>query len=113
MSKSRKDAANNVRRELDESTKEVVLARDNFRCVICHKRGVDVHEIIPRSALGKSKSHILFAEKNRVCLCREHHQEAHNSVMRTYLIKLLQSMYKYEYNEEEYQKYLIEENDDD
>lgn len=91
---------------LEQETREIVLSRDNFRCVVCGVKGVDVHEIIPRSALGKRKYYILFAEKNRVCLCRKHHKEAHNAEMRSHLIELLAEKYKYVYNEDEYKKYL-------
>lgn len=92
--------------DLDEQTKPVVLARDEYRCFICYKKGVDVHEIIPRSAMGKSKKELLFSEKNRVCLCREHHRVAHNAETRRYLLLMMQTAYGYVYDEPEFKKYL-------
>lgn len=94
------------RAELDQATRQIVLTRDNYRCIVCGIKGVEVHEIIPRSALGKKKSELLFSEKNRVCLCREHHTLAHNKPMRIYLLGLLKQKYNYNYSEEEFQRYI-------
>lgn len=98
--------------DLEQETKLIVLAREEHRCFICYKKGVDVHEIVPRSAFGKSKKHILFSEKNRVCLCREHHKTAHTFEMRQYLIKMLSTAYGYSYQEQEFYKYLEHQEDD-
>lgn len=97
------------RDELDKATRATVLQRDNFSCFLCRKRGVEIHEILPRSALGKSKSELLFNEKNRVCLCRECHCKVHNRTMRAYLLKHMTVRYNYLYDEPEFQKYLGEE----
>lgn len=95
------------RKELDNSTRDVVLTRDGYRCIVCGVKGVDVHEIIPRSALGKKKSELLFDERNRVCLCREHHNLAHTKDMRIYLLGLLNTKYGYTYPEQEFQRYIL------
>lgn len=94
------------RKELDAQTHGEVLTRDNYRCIVCGVKGVEVHEIVPRSALGKKKSNLLFNEKNRVCLCREHHSMAHTKEWRVYLIGLLKQLYNYTYEEPEFQRYI-------
>jgi hypothetical protein len=97
------------RKEKDQETKIQVLERDGYRCVICFKTPVDVHEIIPRSALGRIRTNDLFDPKNRCCLCREHHSRAHSREARINLIRLMQELYNYNYFEEHYRRYLEDE----
>lgn len=96
--------------ELDKSTKLQVLQRDRFCCRVCGDSPVDVHEIVPRSAFGSANKERCFVVKNRVCLCRLHHQEAHNYDKRVAMLEELRSVYNYDYPEEEYRRYLTGEN---
>lgn len=97
------------RKQSDFSTREEVAERDKGRCVICFMVADDIHEIIPRSALSHKYNDILFSVKNRVCLCRKHHNTAHTHEMRTFLISLLQKRFGYVYQEEVFQNYLLKE----
>jgi len=54
-----------------------VRRRDQEKCVVClNRRGVAVHEIVPRSS-GQTRSPEIFNEHNMVCLCRECHDRWH------------------------------------
>lgn len=90
---------------LDSRTRGIVLLRDNFSCVLCGKKGVQVHEILPRSAFGKRTMHKCYMEKNRASLCPSCHEVAHTKQERSRLIKVMQVKYEYKYQEQEYQKY--------
>lgn len=90
---------------LDSTTRQLVYERDRFCCFICGKSGVQVHEIVPRSAFGRSTMDICFSLENRVCLCPEHHGEAHTVAMRRKLIDLMSKRYGYEYSDFCFQKY--------
>lgn len=83
-----------------------VLDRDNYSCAMCGRRGVQVHEIVPRSRFGKTRKHICFSEKNMVSLCVECHADAHNEDTRRALLKLMQEKFGYEYPEEEFRRYV-------
>ena len=90
---------------LDAQTRGKIYERDKFNCVVCGKNGVQVHEIIPRSAFGKSTMHQCYEEKNRVCLCPSCHSEAHTIEYRSKLLSLMKEKYGYEYTEQHYQRY--------
>ena len=81
-----------------EEVRRSVLEREGYRCFLCKKRGVQIHEIIPRSA-GRRK--FIYSEKNRVCLCPECHAKAHTRTERTKTLKMLIDKYKYSYDESE------------
>jgi hypothetical protein len=91
---------------LDSETRGIVLKRDNFQCVLCEKVGVQVHEIIPRSAFGKRSMQMCYEERNRVCLCPECHAYAHTTEMRKRLFAVMIQKYSYQYQEQEFAKYL-------
>lgn len=93
---------------LDAETRGIVQMRDEFKCVVCGKNGIHVHEILPRSAFGKRSMKLCYTEKNRVCLCPEHHSEAHTVEYRKMLLGLMSSKYGYDYEEQEFQKYIGE-----
>lgn len=82
------------RTRLDNESRRTVLLRDKYKCVLCGKKGVQIHEIIPRSALGRNMSEFLFNEKNRVCLCPICHQKAHTRKER---IKAYNYLKKFDY----------------
>ena len=90
---------------LDMETRHEVYERDRFCCVICGKSGVQVHEIVPRSAFGRSTMHTCFSVENRVCLCPEHHAEAHTIAMRRKLLRLMSSRFGYKYEDECFLRY--------
>jgi len=90
----------------DQMSRGTVYIRDLNRCIVTGKRGVHVHEIIPRSAFGKKTMHQCFHEKNRVCLSPEEHEKAHTVEYRKMLIKLMHEKYGYEYTEDIYKPYL-------
>lgn len=92
-------------RLLESNSRHEVLERDRFGCFLCGKNGVHVHEIVPRSAFGRSTMHICYSVKNRVCLCPEHHGPAHTIEQRRLLIALMKTRYGYEYNEQIFQRY--------
>lgn len=61
-------------REYLRKDHDLVLKLFDYRCIICGKKTNEVHEIVPISH-GKK----YLAIKNRVPVCREDHQWAHNS----------------------------------
>lgn len=90
----------------DQMSRSTVYIRDRYRCVVTGKTGVQVHEIIPRSAFGKKTLHKCFHEKNRVCLSPQEHEKAHTVEYRKMLLKLMQEKYGYTYEEDMYKPYL-------
>ena len=91
---------------IEEETHNLVVERDNYRCVACGKRSVEVHEVIPRSQLpGASNEDTLFAVRNRCCLCRTCHTQVHTVWGRVMLFGLLKLKYGYVYNDEPFAKY--------
>lgn len=93
------------RKELDYANREQIVARDKGRCVLCGNRDYQIHEIVPRSRLGKLQSELLFAPKNRVCLCVSCHAEAHNFETRKKLLELMQRKHGYIYDEDIFRRY--------
>lgn len=93
-------------REYEVSTYRLTCERDGYRCVLCGKTGIQVHEIVARSAFGKLRYKILFHPKNRVCLCPSCHEKAHTIEYRKTLLKLMMNKYRYVYEEKEFQRYL-------
>lgn len=94
-----------LRKKSDSDTYYLVLARDSDdngrpRCINCGDVGWDVHEIIPKSSLGKSRSEELFAIKNRCVLCRGCHCILHNDNGRGRLLSILASRHGYNYTDE-------------
>lgn len=88
----------------------LVIERDERLCILCGKAAADVHHIIHRSQGGKN-SPIIWQEKNMCCLCFDHHVECHDErplEMRTKLLKKMQELYQYEYLENLFQQYLLE-----
>lgn len=75
-----------------------VLIRDKYQCFLCERKGVQVHEIIPRSAAQRG---FIYSEKNRVSLCPECHSKAHTRTERTKTFHLLVEKFNYQYSEEE------------
>jgi SAM-dependent methyltransferase len=100
--KSYKDLSN----LLENTTRVTVVIRDGMECVVCGKTGVHIHEIVPRSAFGKRTMQLCFDERNRVCLCPKHHEEAHTVEMRKSLLALLKEKYDYNYPEQIFRKYM-------
>jgi SAM-dependent methyltransferase len=91
---------------LDDATRNSVQLRDKFTCFVTGKKGIQVHEIVPRSAFGKRTMHLCFEERNLVCLCPEEHEKAHTVAYRKMLIKMMQERHGYTYDDPIYQKYL-------
>lgn len=62
-----------------------------YRCMICRTRNqTEINEIVPR---GRSKKSI-FDWKNRVVLCRTHHEEFHHNGVTNDKIKKMQEQRK-------------------
>lgn len=80
---------------MDRATRIEVQLRDNQRCRICGDKFMDIHEIIPRRELHKKSIDLLFSPINRVCLCRECHNNA--SAFKSVLINDLHKEYGYPY----------------
>lgn len=57
---------------LDQDSREFIFRLFRGRCVICHRQGTDINEIVPRSR-GKDSLHW----KNKVLMCREDHDKYH------------------------------------
>ena len=94
-----------MREPEDLETYYLVIARDTdfdgvVRCVLCRGKANDVHEIIPRSRFGPNRRRELFRIENRVCLCRECHNKAHNDEKRCALLKTLELFHGYTYTGE-------------
>lgn len=85
--------------ELRREVYAQVVYRDQGCCVICHKRADDVHEVVPRSALGKKNRALCFSVKNMCCLCRECHSQAASRAQRTELLRIMSERYGYTYTE--------------
>lgn len=90
---------------LDKETRLEVHIRDNFKCVLCGKKGVQIHEIVPRSFFGTSTAWLCFAEKNRISLCPKCHEDGHTVEGRRAAIKAMIAKYGYTYEEQFYQSY--------
>ena len=91
-----------TREKLDAETYYLIVARDTDkngapRCLNCNAKADDVHEIFPRSYWGPNYRHLLFAESNRCCLCRECHRILHNHIGRRRLLFLMQEKHGYTY----------------
>ena len=56
----------------DRKGYDLALKRDKHRCIICEHNVVELHHIVFRSHGGNND------ERNIVCLCRKHHEQAHN-----------------------------------
>lgn len=93
MSKKRRDVPNYEQMDLD--TRFEVQKRDDFKCVLCSAKFMDVHEIIPRRQIGTKNIEYLFHPMNRVCLCRECHNWA--EAKKSELLELLYKKYNYKY----------------
>ena len=68
---------------------ELVAERDSGLCRVCGQPAADVHHIVFRSHGGKD------SEQNLICLCRKHHEQAHNDepVWRDKLLAMNQTIY--------------------
>lgn len=49
---------------------EQVLERDNYKCIICGARDIEVHHILGGTGRRKQQQRI----ETMVCLCAEHHR---------------------------------------
>jgi hypothetical protein len=91
---------------LEHDTYSEVVERDGGRCVVCGKRQVEVHEIVPRSALpGEANENLLFSLRNRCVLCRNCHGNVHTVWGRVMLLGLLSLRHNYRYHDEPFAKY--------
>lgn len=107
-----KEAAHiSASRILDLGTRKSVIARDGGKCFLCNKKGIQVHEIVPRSHFGKETMRLCFSEKNRVCLCPSCHSKVHTFKWRRKLLKMLMLKYNYDYPEEKFRQYRLGENE--
>lgn len=70
---------------LDKDSREFIVKLFHGRCLICNGQGSDVNEIIPRSR-GKAS----LDWKNKVFMCRLHHEEYHRKGVSPSAIKYLQ-----------------------
>ena len=83
-----------------------ILRREHGECLVCGKRGLDVHEVIPRSALpGKDNAEILFSDRNRCYLCRLCHMAVHTVWGRCMLFGILKLRYGYKYDDSPFRSY--------
>ena len=94
-----------MRKDEDAHTYALVLIRESGdelypRCIACNKPAVEVHEIIPRSALGKKHQGELFSMNNRCALCRDCHDIAATDLKRGMLLHRLQKKYGYTYTDD-------------
>lgn len=71
---------------MNTESREFIVWLFRGRCVICNHPGGEVNEIIPRS---RSKNSVKNW-KNKVLMCREHHEEYHNKGVGPKAIKDLQ-----------------------
>lgn len=89
-----------------EIAKEVIR-RDRGVCQVCLERGLDVHEILPRSSFGRSRSDVCFSMENSILLCRSCHSGAHTRAQRSVLLALLEKLYGYSYEIEPFIRYVV------
>ena len=90
----------------EKQTRKDAQERERGRCLLCNRRGADVHEIIPKSRFGKLNMQDCFDIKNRVLLCRLCHEKAHTIEIRKRLLFIMKNKYGYSYEESIYEKYL-------
>lgn len=72
---------------------------------MCGKKGVQIHEIVPRSFFGRDTMWQCFLPKNRISLCPECHAIAHTKEERKKAIAVMSEKYGYTYEEDFYQQY--------
>lgn len=95
--------------ELDYRHRQVLLVieRDGSVCQRCGGHGIDVHEIIPRSANGRrERETVTYQIKNMVVLCRACHAAVHNWDGRRELLLLLQRKHGYDYQSPPWKEYV-------
>lgn len=88
-----------------------VALRDNYRCILHPTRlGNSVHHILHRS-YTVTGSALIWQEKNMATLCNECHAECHQHPLRRRkeLLERMMELYQYQYNDEPFRQYLIEE----
>lgn len=98
-----------TKKEIDFLRKEIakeVIRRDRGVCLVCKKSGNDVHEILPRSAFGRSRMDQCLSMENSVLLCRSCHSGAHTRRQRSFLLGLLEETYGYTYESEPFIRYI-------
>ena len=85
---------------MDKSICEQVVERDQGACQDCGRVAHDPHHVIPRSWFGKKNKHLCERKENIICLCREHHSQAHTKAARVRHLTLLRERYNYPYSEQ-------------
>lgn len=93
---------------LRKQIRVLVIERDEGKCVLCGKNGVDVHEVIPRSRFGRGTMDDCFSLENCALLCRSCHSGAHTVVERGRLLSKLAELYDYVYDGFPHLRYLSE-----
>lgn len=92
--------------ELRSEVYALVLARDMGYCVICHKRGAGVHEVVPRSHFGKRGKAKCYTLENMAVICTSCHGRVHTAGGRIFLLRLLMERYHYVYSEQPWAGYV-------
>lgn len=98
---------------LDEqkAIRHLVALRDDYHCILHPERhGNSIHHLCYRSG-GVTGSSTIWQMKNMATLCNECHNECHQHplIMRRKLLKRMQELYDYSYDDPLWQQYLIEE----
>ena len=88
-----------------KKVRDTVIQRDKGLCVRCGRVGHHVHEIIPRSRFGITKTRDCYQLKNMCVLCLACHERVHNPAGRRELLGVLGQRYGYDYSDEPWAAY--------
>ena len=82
------------------NAKMFVVERDQGACQDCGRAAGDIHHVIPRGWFGKHGKVRAGVASNLICLCREHHNQAHTKVARYRHLTLLRERHGYLYSDQ-------------
>jgi len=93
-----RDKATDSDRDVKQSVCEQVIERDGGLCRECNRPTGPPHHIIPKSMLPGRLKPLRDQPKNLICLCLEHHSQAHTKAARRRHLTMLRERYNYVYD---------------
>ena len=76
-----------------------VVERDQGACQDCGRAAHHIHHVIPKSMLPGHLKPLRDQPKNLICLCLEHHNQAHTKTARYRHLTLLREKWGYIYDD--------------